>query len=285
MAFSSPAAGTAGHHARRAVRETSPWVQRLARLGYAAKGVVYLIIGGFAAKAAFTPAEELQDSSEALGTIAQQPFGRVLLGLVALGLAGYVLWRLVQALRDPEHKGTDAKGLATRAGYLMSAAAYTGLTLEAVRLLRGSGGGGESNGAQHWSAMVMQQPFGRVAVGLAGVGIAAFGLYEIYRGATKDLGKRLNLEGAAVPQRKRIVALGRAGYAARGVVFIIIGWLVITAALQFDPSEAKGLEGALATLRGQPYGAWLLGIVALGLVAYGLFQLVNARYRAIRPNA
>ena len=285
MSLSSPPAGTAERHARRAVRESSPWVQRLARLGYAAKGVVYVIIGGIAAQAAFTPAEDLQDSDEALGTILRQPFGRVLLAVVALGLAGYVLWRLVQALLDPEHKGTDAKGLATRAGYLISAAAYAGLTLEAVRLLRGNGGGGEGSGAQHWTAIVMDQPFGRVLVGLAGAGIAAFGLYEIYRGFTANLGKRLDLEGDAVPHRKRIVAVGRVGHAARGVVFGIIGWLVFTAARQYDASEAQGLEGALAKLREQPYGAWLLGIVAMGLVAYGLFQLVNARYRAIRPNA
>ncbi|MBW3571411.1 MAG: DUF1206 domain-containing protein [Gemmatimonadetes bacterium] len=269
--------------ARRAEREAGPWVQRLARLGYAAKGVVYIIIGGLAAQAAFSPAEDIEGSQGAMASILRQPHGKVLLGIVALGLAGYVLWRAVQAIRDPEHKGGGLKGTATRIGYAISAVLHAGLTLEAVRLLRGGAGGGGGNGAQHWTAMVMEKPFGRIAVGVAGAGILAFGIYELvkaYRGA--DLDKRLALQGSGVATRRRVVALARAGMAARGVVFGIIGWLVIQAARQFEAAQAQGLQGALVTLRQQSYGAYLLGAVALGLIAYGLFQLVKARFRVIR---
>jgi hypothetical protein len=147
-------------------------------------------------------------------------------------------------------------------------------------MLRGSGGGG--NGAQHWTAVVMDKPFGRIAVGLAGAGIAGYGLYEIYRAFRSDLAKRLNLEGSEVATRRRVVGFGRAGTAARGVVFAIIGWLVLQAALRYDPTEAEGLQGALDTLRHAAYGQYLLGAVALGLIAYGIFQLVKARYRVIR---
>lgn len=283
MALFDAPAREVQHHARRAARESAPWVQRLARLGYAAKGVVYMIVGYIAADAAFGPAERVEGSNGALGTILRQPFGKVLLGIVALGLAGYVLWKAVEALLDPEHKGSDAKGALARVGYGISAVLYAGLTLEAVRLLRGAGGG-QDDGAQHWTALVMDKPFGRVIVGLAGVGILGYGVYELVRAFKSDIAKKLHLEGSAVATRQRVVAVGRAGMSARGVVFGIIGWLVLQAALRYDPSRAQGLEGALVTLREAAYGPWLLGLVALGLIAYGVFQLVKARYRVIRAS-
>ncbi|WP_420127487.1 DUF1206 domain-containing protein [Longimicrobium sp.] len=270
------------HHARRAANQASPAIQQLARLGYAAKGVVYLIIGGVAAQAAFSRAEQVQGSEGALKTVLQQPFGKVLLGIMALGLAGFVVWRMVQAATDPEHKEGGAKRAFARIGYAMSGVLYAGLTLEAVRMLRGSGGG-QGGGTAHWTAMVMDKPFGRVAVGLAGLGIVAYGIYQLIKAFKgDDLDKRLNLEGSAVATRRRVVAVARAGTAARGVVFCIIGWLVIKAAMQYDPAEAQGLQGALVTLRDAAYGRYLLGLVALGLIAYGITQLVKARYRVIR---
>lgn len=283
MALFDAPAREVQHQARRATREAAPWVQRLARLGYAAKGVVYLIIGGIAADAAFSPAERVEGSSGALGTVLEQPFGRVLLGIMALGLAGYVLWKVVQAVMDPEHKGSDAKAMVARIGYGISAVLYATLTLEAVRMLRGRGGG-EGNGAQHWTAVVMDKPFGRVLIGLVGLGIAAYGIYEIVRAFKSDIAKKLNLEGSAVATRRRVVAVGRAGMAARGVVFGIIGWLVLQSALRYDPSQAQGLQGALVKLREGPAGAYVLMLVALGLIAYGIFQLVKARYRVIRAS-
>jgi hypothetical protein len=281
MALFDAPAREVQHHARRAAHESAPWVQRLARMGYAAKGVVYVIIGFIAADAAFSPAERVEGTHGALSTILRQPFGKVLLGIMALGLAGYVLWKMVQAVMDPEHKGSDAKGAIHRIGFVISAVLYGALTLEAVRMLRGSGGG-ESGGAQHWTAMVMDKPFGRIVIGLVGAGIAAYGLYEIFQAFKSDIAKKLNLEGSPVATRRRVVAVGRAGMAARGVVFGIMGWLVMKAALRYDPSKAEGLQGALVTLRQAAYGPWLLGLVALGLVAYGIFQLVKARYRVIR---
>lgn len=269
------------HHARRTAREAAPWVQRLARLGYAAQGIVYVIIGGIAAHAAFTPAEPVQGPQGAMGTILEQPFGKVLLGIVALGLAGYVLWRTVQAVMDPEHTGGGAKRAVMRAGYAISALGYAALTLAAVRMVRGTGGG-QGNQQQQATATLMDKPFGRWAVGLVGLGVAAYGAYQLVKAFKSDLDKRLNLEGSAVATRRRVVALGRAGMAARGVVFCIVGWLVIQAARTYDPGKAQGLQGALSTLRQAAYGPYLLPAVALGLIAYGVFQLVKARYRVIR---
>lgn len=280
MALFDAPAREVQHHARRAAHQASPAVQRLARLGYAAKGVVYLIIGGVAAQAAFSAAEQVEGTEGALATILDQPFGRVLLGIVALGLAGFVVWRAVQAVMDPEHRGGGMKRAAVRIGYAISGLLYAALTLEAVRMIRGSGG--EGGGTEHWTAVVMEKPFGRIVIGVAGLGIAAYGIYQLVKAFKgDDLDKRLNLGGSAVATRKRVIALARAGTAARGVVFGIIGWLVIKSALQYDPSEAQGLQGALVTLREAAYGRYLLGLVALGLMAYGISQLVKARYRVI----
>lgn len=284
MALFPTSAGMAGHAARRAADEVTPWIRWLARLGYAAKGVVYLVIGGLAVRAALTPVQDPQGSSGALRSIQDAPFGRGALAVIAVGLAGYVLWRLVQAIRDPENKGTGAKGIATRVGYLISGVLYGAVALEAARLLMGTGGGGgDGQRADHWTAMVMEQPLGRWIIGAVGAGIIAFGLYEWYRAFGDDLRKRMDLTDLGGDARTRVIRLGRLGLFARGVVFGVIGWLLIQAALQYDPQEAIGLEGALAALRAQSHGPWVLGLVALGLVAYGLWQLAKARFRSIHP--
>src|SRR5690606_30617741 len=137
------------------------WIRLLAHLGFAARGVVYLVIGGVAVQAALTSTRDPEDSSGALLVILRQPFGLFLLGLLLAGLAGFVLWRLVQAFRDPENKGTDARGLITRAGYLVSGLLHAGLGFEAARLLAGSlrSVGGEES-TDHWAAVVMAQPAG-----------------------------------------------------------------------------------------------------------------------------
>ena len=291
MAHIRSSATQAGYQARRAEHQAAPWIEWLARLGYAAKGLVYIIIGGIAVQAALGQGDQVTGSEGALQSIARQPFGRVMLAIVALGLAGYALWRLVQAIRDPEHKGSDAKGIATRVGYAISGLIHAGLALAAGRLVFGSGsgggggGGGAEGGVDSRTAMLMQQPFGPWLVGLVGVGIIGFGLYELYRAYKTDIAKRLHLWQLDTDTRRWVVRSGRMGYAARGVVFAVIGFFLIQAAMHHNPAEARGLGGALQSLQGESYGPWLLGIVALGLIAYGAFELVKARYRRIQPAA
>lgn len=276
----------AHRHARHAAREASPWVEGLARLGFAAKGVVYIIVGMLAAQAAAGSGGQTTGSEGALATILRQPLGQVLLGVIAVGLAGYALWRFVQAALDPEDKGTDAKGIGTRIGFAVSGVIHAGLAIEAARMVLGDGGGSGQGGgeeADHWASIVLSQPFGPYLLGIVGAGIAGMGLYQLYKAYEVKLGKRLDLSGMGSSAREWTIRFGRFGLAARGVVFGVIGILLIQAALQYDPQDAVGVAGALRTLQQQPYGPWLLGAVALGLVAYGLFQLVNARYRRIQP--
>ncbi|HEX5723995.1 MAG TPA: DUF1206 domain-containing protein [Longimicrobiaceae bacterium] len=269
---------------REAARQAAPWVERLARLGYAARGVVYFVVGLLAVRAAFGSGRPAGPGG-ALETILRQPLGRVLLGVVALGLAGYALWRLVQAVLDPEHKGSDGKGLLKRAGSALSGVLYAGVALAAARMALGSPGGGDGGDgeARHWTAVLLQQPAGRWLVALVGAGIAAYGAYQLYRVHASSPTKRLDVARLDPRARQWLERGGRLGWAARGVVFGVMGIFVVRAALQYDPGEARGLQGALRTLQEQAYGPWLLGVVGMGLMAYGVFELVKARYRRIRP--
>ncbi|MFY7804188.1 MAG: DUF1206 domain-containing protein [Limnoraphis robusta] len=254
------------------------WVERLARFGYATKGAVYGLIGLLAVMAAFGNSNgKTTDINGALRTIAAQPFGRSLLILVAVGLVGYVIWRFVEAIKDPENKGTDAKGIATRFGAIISGLIYASLAFNAALLAIGSSIGG-GNSQQTWTARVLSQPFGQWLVGTLGALIIGMGLYLIYQAYQTKFQKKLNLAELDYKQEKLIINVCRFGIAARGVIFMMLGFFLIQAARQFDPSQVEGLDGALQTLAQQPYGKILLAIVALGLIAYGIYMIVQARY-------
>ncbi|MBD3885327.1 DUF1206 domain-containing protein [Phormidium tenue FACHB-886] len=259
-----------------------PWVERLARFGYAAKGIVYFIVGILAAQAAFTTGGRTTDTSGALTTIVNQPFGKFLLILVTIGLMGYALWRVVQTIFDPEHSGeeTNAKHIVQRIGYTFSAIAYTGLALTAVKLIMGTETSSGS-ATQDWTAHFMAQPFGRWLVGLAGlvvIGVGISYLYQAYKAEFQHHFKRYQMSQT---ERNWAKWMGQFGITARGIVFSIIGLFLVLAALHANASEARGLGGVLATLAQQPFGSWLLGIVALGLIAYSIYLLIEARYRRI----
>ena len=251
----------------------------LARSGYAARGVVYLIVGGLAVLAAFGQGGQTTDTKGALTTLLTQPFGKVLLAIVAGGLIGYALWRVVQALADVDHHGTDPKGLAIRGGLLVSAVTHTLLAVFALSLIFGwgSSGGGDS-GARNWTAWLLLQPFGRWLVGLIGLAIVGAGIAHMIKGYRARFERFLQMDAATLD---KVSPVCRFGLIARGVVFVIIGGFLIVAAFEFNSAEARGLQGALETLQQQPYGWILLGIVALGLVAFGVYSLIEARYRRI----
>jgi hypothetical protein len=251
----------------------------LARGGYAARGVVYLIVGWLALLAALGGGRTT-DSEGALITILQQPFGDVMLALVALGLAGYVIWRLVQAIADPDGHGTDAKALAIRGGLLVSALTHTLLAFFALGLIFGwgAGGGGDDSGTQDWTAWLLQQPFGRWLVALVGLAVIGAGLAHMIKGYRAKFEQYLVMDRATMDKASPVC---RFGLIARGVVFLIIGGFLLVAAWRFSSGDVVGLQGALQTLQQQPYGWILLGIVALGLFAFGVYSLIEARYRRI----
>lgn len=261
----------------------SPWVERIARFGYATKGVVYIVVGALATLAAFGLGGETTDVRGALQEIETKPFGKIALATIAFGLIGYVLWRWIQAIADADHKGTKLKGILLRIGYFFSGAVYAGLAYSAAKILFDVGEADESSSEtqENWIARVMAMPFGRTLVILAGGFVIGFGIYQIYKGLKAKFRKRLKLGKLNETKDAWATWSGRIGYTARGVVFCIIGFFVIQAALNFNPDKAKGLDEALQTLAENYYGAWVLGVVAVGLIAYGFYMLVEARYRRI----
>jgi hypothetical protein len=280
MARATNTVEQAGRAARGAAR---PGVEWLARFGYAARGVVYAFVGILAVQAAFGGGGATTDSRGALRKIAEQ--STLLLWLVAFGLFGYALWRIVQGLFDPENKGSDPKGLLKRGAMVASGLLYGGLALAAVRLAQGGGsggsGGGSGDGTQGWTAELMTKPFGRWLVALAGIAVIVSGLYQISRGWTEKFKQELKLNEMDPNEQQLALRTGKVGLIARGIVFILSGWFLVQAALRFDAGQARGVSGALEILAAQEYGPWLLGAVALGLVAFGAYSFLVARYRRI----
>jgi hypothetical protein len=274
----------AAEHTARGVA-TSKWMSMFARLGYAVKGVVYLIIGGLAVALAVGHGGKATDQRGALQTIYAQPLGKFLLFVVGIGLIGFALWSFIQALFDTEGKGRDAKGIIGRIGYAGVGVAYAALAFGAFELVTGTGSGtlGKSTTAstQDWTAKLLKLPFGVPLVIIVGLVVIGIAFYLFSKAYSAKFQQRLNLARLNARLRRWMVDLGRFGYAALGVVFTIIGIFLIVAAIQHNPGEAKGLDSALAELLVQPFGPVLLAIVALGLIAYGVYSFVEARYRRV----
>jgi hypothetical protein len=270
--------------ARQAAVQARPAIELLARAGYAAKGVVYLLIGGLALMAAAGYGGTTTGSRGALHTLLDKPYGVAMLALVAIGLAGYSLWCFVRAILDPERKGSDARGIAKRAWHFGKGVVHAALVVAVIGMMRGTGGtGGGDERAKDWTAWLMSFPLGIWLVGATGVGVILFGLRQIYRAWHVDVDEPLDLGRMGVSAHKWTSRFSRFGMAARGVVFGVIGAFLFMAARHANPAEARGVGGALEALRRQPSGAALLAAVALGLVAYGCFQFILARYRRIAP--
>lgn len=265
-----------------AVNDAGSWIERLARLGYASRGLLYIIVGGLAVALAFGDGGSTTDSRGALERIADKPLGTVALAVMALGLAGYAVWRLSEAIANPERLGADVKGIAKRVGHLVRAIVYGALAWAAARMAFGDSSG--SSGSQQTdslTARAMALPMGRWLVGIGGAITIGYGLYRLWKAFGGDVEKHLRLHEASPDARQWMLRVSRFGIAARGIVLALIGWFFVQAALQSDASEAGGVAEALDTVAGASYGPWLLGAVALGLVAFGVHSFIQARYRRI----
>jgi hypothetical protein len=252
----------------------------LARLGYGARGVVYLLVGWFAMMAA-VGAGEPTDTKGALREILQQPFGKILLAIVALGLVGHALWRLAQGWFDLDGHGGKTKGLAIRVGLLASAGIHVGLAFFALSMVlgwQGPGSGSQGGETQDWTAWLLAQPFGRWLVGAVGIAVLGAAVGHFIKAWKATFRRYLRADPRTMDL---ICPIGQAGLSAKGIVFLLIGIFFLNAAWQSDSSESGGLGKALQTLQEQPYGPWVLSIVAAGLFAFGIYSVIEGVYRRI----
>jgi hypothetical protein len=256
-----------------------PEFEWLARAGLVARGVVYGIIGILALKLAVGSGGKATNQRGALETIAREPFGKALLITMVVGLAGYAMWRLVRAGIGHGTQEEDS-GLERVAG-VASGVAYAALCVTAVKILTGASSSGGSNSPKKTTGGVLDWTGGTVIVGVAGAILIGVALYQGYKGVARKF-LDTSKTGEMSREGKRVfTAIGVFGHLARMVVFGLVGYGLIKAAINYDPHSAIGLDGALNKLSHESYGPFLLGVVAAGLIGFALYSIADSRYRKI----
>lgn len=260
------------------------WFEKLARFGLVSKGIVYFLMGTLSVLAAMGLSSEKGDKAEAFKLIYEQPFGRVILVAIALGLLGYVMLRFFQAFKNTENKNNDIKGILDRIGFGMSGVLYLAIGIYAMNLaVKGaeSGDGGGNDSRQSIVGKILEYPGGEYIIGIASLIIIGMGIYQITRGVTGKFMKKVNLYKSDM--KDAFKTAGVLGYVSRGVVLTIIGYFLLHAAWLSNPSEAQGTGAAFAFLQNN-FGSLMMAIVAVGMAGYGVFCFVKAKYQRINLN-
>ena len=261
---------------------TSPLIENMTRLGYAVKGFLYVAIGFIAIMGAMGKSSTPADQIGAIVALRKLPYASIFLWVVLIGLVSYSLWGVIRAALDPLHKGHDLKGLLTRGGFLLSAITYATFVLPTYHLIQGGTSGAGSDSTVKLVSSVMNMPMGRWLIGLAGLGSIAAGLYQMYMGFKMNFDQFYKPYELSSEQFQVAKQMGRFGTMARGVVFALVGFFLVLAAYQANPGHARGFDGAFKYLAHQPYGLYLLGVIALGMIAFGLYSLMMAAWLRLK---
>ncbi len=257
-------------------------LEHLARVGLIAYGLVHVLIGWLAIQLAwFGGGGESADQSGALATLAESPFGGPLLWVLGIGLFALALWQAAELLRWRHGWGASGdrrkKALVRSAKAVSKAVIYVALGVLALQVANGTNQSSESS-ADQAAEGVIGLPGGRFLVGLGGLAVLAVAAYFVHKGLTKGFMKAIDTSSASAAQRRWIERAGQLGYPGKGVALLVVGGLLVWAAISFDADKAAGLDGALRTVQDAPLGSWLLTLIALGLVAFGVFCFARARY-------
>lgn len=251
-------------------RSTRIWLARCALVGNIARGLVYVVLGGAAARASLMARDASHDMRDTFLIIYRAPFGQVLLWLTAAGLAAYALWRLLDAILDARDRGTDLKGLAQRAAGLWISGLYVGLAFVAGKLAMGWGSsGGGNQGASKGAQLLLNQPFGQWLVGAVGLFIIGVGAFKVRKAFYDDFNE---LDSGWIR------GMARYGHASRGVVFLVIGGFMVLAGVYRRSGTARGLSGVLQFVSEQQAGNAIVLALGAGLAFYGITQALTAYF-------
>jgi hypothetical protein len=263
----------------RGARMAGPAIDRIARFGFAAKGLVAVMIGALSLRLALgRRGGDIAGPGEALQQFLHQPFGWITLAVIAFGLWAYALWQLVAATLDPERKGTRLTAVAERIAFTVSAVGHATLGLAAIHLLFGQASAGPVS-ADELAAQALTPHVGRWIIGLVGAIIAISGILQLRFGIIAGFRPVLCLEEMSSSERLAVIAIGRTGYLALGVISSLIGTFLVRVAMLYDPEQAGGWDEALGFLARLEHGRWILGVVAAGIVCYGVYFILLVRYR------
>ncbi|HET8752944.1 MAG TPA: DUF1206 domain-containing protein [Salinimicrobium sp.] len=255
-------------------------LKNMARAGYVAKGSVYAITGILTFMAAFNMGGQKTGKLQVLQFLDQQSFGNALLILMAVGLACYAAWRFVQSVSDPEGIGSHGKAKAKRFAFFISGIIYLGLAVTAVLRVINAGNSGSGSAASKSS--ILASDIGLLLLGAAGVAIIIAGIYQFKQAYSKSFMKHFDMLTLDREKRKMLKNSAYIGLCSRGVIFLIIGYFALRAAITSNPSQIKTTADAFAFLQESDYGSWLMGIVAAGLVGYAIYMFMMAKYRRFR---
>jgi hypothetical protein len=273
---------SARNQARRAERtarqaaDSGP-VKTLGRVGLIAYGVVHLLVAYLAVRVALGGGGTA-DKTGALQTIAGQPAGRILLWVLTAGLVALTVWQLAEAGWGHGYRRPQRKRTLHRLVSLGEAGVAGALAVSSFKVASGKGGKSKSEKTA-FVDKVFDWPAGELLVAVVGLGIVAIAIYLVHRGMTRGFVDDLDLAGAEPHARDAAIRFGQVGWTALGVAYGVIGLLITYSAISYDPKKATGMDTALKTLAGQPYGTALLLLVAAGLACFGVYCLFDARYR------
>lgn len=260
------------------------WIEITGKVGLVALGTVYSLIGTltFAAALNLGDASEQGKVSQVLGWVQEQAFGQILLALITLGLLCYTIWRFIEAILDTDKQGNGIQGLALRTSYLSYGVIYATLTYYAARLLftEGSSTNEDETTRASVAQELLQLPYGSWLVGAFALGTVGVGIFQLYLALSGTY--RQIIEECKIDTRAKeiLIRSGQVGYVARAIVWLIVGYFLLQAALQADSSEAGDTDTALNYLE-YHYGSLTLALTGLGLVCYGIFQFARAKYQPI----
>lgn len=254
------------------------WISVIARIGFVAKGAVYFMVGLLATQVAFGMKGEATGTQQALREFITPTFGSILLIGCAAGLFAHAIWRILQSIVDPENREDSLNTAILRIVDFFTGGLYLSLSYAAIQIFRGLSTESSGENTEVWVSKILDLPYGKWIILFFALVIVIAGLYQFYLAYTASFEYRFDSQRMNSKEQKTLRQLGRIGFVAWGIVYLMMGFLFYNAAISYDPNQAGGLADALNALRDQPYGIWILGITSGGLLIYGIYLLVLSYY-------